>query len=217
VIEETPAPGLTQATRLAMCEAATALAREQRYRGAGTVEFVVDADSGKFFFLEMNTRIQVEHPVTEMNTGADLVAMQLLLAGAAALPVQEQAGIAASGHAIEVRLYAERPLKGFLPSTGTLATFDMPAAGDGLRIDTGVRTGDAISHWYDPMIAKVIAHGNTRDAAIDRLLAALAQVRIEGVETNLVFLQRTLDHPAFRAGEVFTGFIDAHKAVLLAK
>ncbi|MFN9153648.1 MAG: acetyl/propionyl/methylcrotonyl-CoA carboxylase subunit alpha [bacterium] len=217
VIEESPAPGLSEATRLAMCEAATALACEQRYRGAGTVEVVGDADTGAFFFLEMNTRIQVEHPVTEMNTGTDLVAMQLLLAGGAALPVQEQAGIAANGHAIEVRLYAERPLKGFLPSTGTLATFEMPAAGDGLRVDAGVRAGDAISHWYDPMIAKVIAHGASRGEAIDRLLVALGEVRIEGVETNLLFLQRTLDHASFRAGEVFTGFIDAHKAVLLAK
>ena len=217
VIEESPAPGLSQATRLAMCEAAAALAREQRYRGAGTVEFVVDADSGEFFFLEMNTRIQVEHPVTEMNTGTDLVAMQLLLAGGGTVPIQAQQDVTASGHAVEVRLYAERPLKGFLPSTGTLATFDMPATGNGLRIDAGVRAGDTISHWYDPMIAKVIAHGESRDAAIDRLLAALAQVRIEGVETNLLFLQRTLDHPSFRAGEVFTGFIDAHKAVLLAK
>jgi 3-methylcrotonyl-CoA carboxylase alpha subunit len=217
VIEESPAPGLSQATRDAMCEAAAALAREQDYRGAGTVEFVVDADSGEFFFLEMNTRIQVEHPVTEMNTGADLVAMQLLLAGGGTVPIQAQQDVCARGHAVEVRLYAERPLKGFLPSTGTLATFEMPATSDGLRIDAGVRAGDAISHWYDPMIAKVIAHGDTRDAAIDLLLAALARVRIKGVETNLQFLQRTLDHPSFRAGEVFTGFIEAHKAVLLAK
>jgi 3-methylcrotonyl-CoA carboxylase alpha subunit len=155
--------------------------------------------------------------VTEMNTGADLVAMQLLLAGGGTVPIQAQQDVTARGHAVEVRVYAERPLKGFLPSTGTLATFEMPAVGDGLRIDAGVRAGDTISHWYDPMIAKVIAHGDTRDAAIDRLLAALAAVRIEGVETNLLFLQRTLDHPSFRAGEVFTGFIDSHKAVLLAK
>jgi 3-methylcrotonyl-CoA carboxylase alpha subunit len=217
VVEESPAPGLSESTRLAMCEAAAALAREQRYRGAGTVEFVVDADSGEFFFLEMNTRIQVEHPVTEMNTGADLVAMQLLLAGGGTLPLATQADVSATGHAIEVRLYAERPLKGFLPSTGTLSVFDLPATDAHLRIDSGVRAGDAISHWYDPMIAKVIAHGSTRGEAIDRMLAALGQVRIEGVETNLLFLQRTLDHPSFRAGEVFTGFIDAHKAVLLAK
>ena len=225
VIEESPAPGLAQATRTAMCEAATALAREQAYRGAGTVEFVVDADSGEFFFLEMNTRIQVEHPVTEMRTGVDLVAWQLLLAGGDPLPVAGQDDVRAQGHAIEARLYAERPAKGFLPSTGTLSVFELPATGaalldglpDGLRIDAGVRAGDTISHWYDPMIAKVIAHGATRDAAIDRLRAALAAIRIEGVETNLVFLQRTLDHAAFRGGDVFTGFIDAHKAVLLAR
>jgi 3-methylcrotonyl-CoA carboxylase alpha subunit len=217
VIEESPAPGLAESTRAAMCEAATALARGQRYRGAGTVEFVVDAEGGDFFFLEMNTRIQVEHPVTEMNTGVDLVALQLLLAGGEPLPLDDQSQVQAQGHAIEARVYAERPAKGFLPSTGTLSVFDLPATGADLRIDAGVRAGDAISHWYDPMIAKVIAHGATRDAAIERLLRALAGMRIDGVETNLAFLQRTLDHPSFRSGEVFTGFIDAHKPVLLAR
>jgi 3-methylcrotonyl-CoA carboxylase alpha subunit len=216
VIEESPAPGLPAATREAMCEAAAALARAQRYRGAGTVEFVVDADGGEFYFLEMNTRIQVEHPVTEMNTGVDLVAMQLqLAAGAPGGPVRQH-DVRPSGHAIEARLYAERPARGFLPATGTLARFDLPPAATDLRVDCGVRAGDAITHWYDPMIAKVIAHGATREAAAERLLEGLAAIAIEGVETNLAFLRRVLAHPAFRAGEVHTGFIDQHRATLLA-
>jgi pyruvate carboxylase len=180
VIEESPAPGLPAATREAMCEAAAALARAQRYRGAGTVEFVVDADGGEFYFLEMNTRIQVEHPVTEMNTGVDLVAMQLqLAAGAPGGPVRQH-DVRPSGHAIEARLYAERPARGFLPATGTLARFDLPPAATDLRVDCGVRAGDAITHWYDPMIAKVIAHGATREAAAERLLEGLAAIAIEG-------------------------------------
>jgi 3-methylcrotonyl-CoA carboxylase alpha subunit len=216
VIEESPAPGLPEATRAAMTAAAARLVERERYRGAGTVEFVVDADSAEFFFLEMNTRIQVEHPVTEMTTGVDLVAMQILLANDGVLPVCAQAEVRANGHALECRVYAERPLKNFLPSTGTLTRFAPPAEDDTLRIDTGVREGDAVSHYYDPMIAKVIARGSNRDAAIARMRDALAAFTIEGVETNLVFLRRVLAHPAFVAGEVTTGFIDQHKAQLLA-
>ena len=216
IIEESPAPGLPQAVRNAMFQAAVALCRQQRYRGAGTVEFVVDADSLEFFFLEMNTRIQVEHPVTEMNTGLDLVAMQLQLAGDSALPFRTQADVDARGHAIEARIYAERPAKGFLPSTGTLSIFRLPAGEDSIRVDCGVRQGDRITHFYDPMIAKVIAHGADREAAIARLLAALEEVKIEGVETNLAFLRRTLAHQDFRAGRIDTGFVEAHKSELLA-
>ena len=215
IIEESPAPGLPQAVREAMFDASVALCRQQRYRGAGTIEFVVDAGSFEFFFLEMNTRIQVEHPVTEMNTGLDLVAMQLQLAGQRPLPISAQADVHARGHAIEARIYAERPAKGFLPSTGTLQTFRMPAADPSLRVDCGVRQGDRITHFYDPMIAKLIAHGPDREAAIARILAALDDVTIDGVETNLVFLKRTIDHPAFRAGQVETGFVDKHKPALL--
>lgn len=216
IIEESPAPGLPQAVRDAMFQAAVSLCRQQRYRGAGTVEFVVDADSLEFFFLEMNTRIQVEHPVTEMNTGLDLVAMQLQLAGNGAPPFRTQADVHARGHAIEARIYAERPAKGFLPSTGTLDVFRLPAAAQSIRVDCGVRQGDRITHFYDPMIAKVIAHGADREAAIARLLAALEEIEIEGVETNLAFLKRTLAHPAFRAGSIDTGFVDAHRSELLA-
>jgi 3-methylcrotonyl-CoA carboxylase alpha subunit len=215
IVEESPAPLLPEPVRQAMFDAAVALCRQERYRGAGTVEYVVDADTHDFYFLEMNTRIQVEHPVSEMNTGLDLVGMQLQLAAHLPTPVRTQSDVTTRGHAIECRLYAERPAKGFLPSTGTLERFRMPPGGDGLRIDCGVREGDRITHFYDPMIAKVIAHGADRGAAIDRMLEALAQVEIAGVETNLAFLRRTLDHPAFRAGEVTTGFVEQHKAALL--
>ncbi|MGE0798621.1 MAG: biotin carboxylase N-terminal domain-containing protein [Lautropia sp.] len=215
IVEESPAPRLADETRRAMQAAAVALAAQTRYRGAGTVEFVVDADTQAFYFLEMNTRIQVEHPVSEMTTGLDLVALQLLLAAGRPLPIAGQADIHASGHAIECRLYAERPAKGFLPSTGELTRFVLPAEDAGLRIDRGVRAGDRISHYYDPMIAKIIAHGADRDAAIARLAAALAAIEIAGVETNLAFLRQTIQHPAFRAGEVSTGFVERHKAALL--
>ncbi len=216
VIEESPAPGLSAATREAMTRAAVRLVERERYRGAGTVEFVVDADSAEFFFLEMNTRIQVEHPVTEMTTGVDLVGLQILLAAGAPLPVDAQGDIRPQGHAIECRVYAERPQKNFLPSTGVLSRFSAPAEDDSLRIDSGVREGDAVSHFYDPMIAKVISRGPDRAAAIARMQAALADFAIEGVETNLPFLQRALAHPAFAAGKITTAFIDRHRAELLA-
>jgi 3-methylcrotonyl-CoA carboxylase alpha subunit len=215
IIEESPAPGLSSATLDAMYEAAVALCRQERYRGAGTIEFVVDADTHAFYFLEMNTRIQVEHPVSEMVTGIDLVGMQLQLAAGQNPQVSRQDEVKVRGHSIECRLYAERPAKGFLPSTGVLTRFDLPANSPGLRVDAGVRSGDRITHFYDPMIAKLIAHGEHRDQAIDRLIGAIDAVQIEGVETNLAFLRRTLAHPAFRAGEVSTGFVDQHKADLL--
>jgi 3-methylcrotonyl-CoA carboxylase alpha subunit len=216
IVEESPAPGLPDAVRDRMFDAAVALCRQERYRGAGTVEFVVDAETFEFFFLEMNTRIQVEHPVSEMNTGLDLVGMQLQLAGGLALSVTSQAAVLARGHTIECRLYAERPAKNFLPSTGTLTRLRLPEPDASLRIDCGVREGDKVTHFYDPMIAKVIAHGDDRDAAIARMLAALDAIEVEGVETNRAFLRRTIDHPAFRAGRVSTGFVDANKPELLA-
>ena len=216
IIEESPAPGLPGDVRDRMFDAAVALCRQERYRGAGTVEFVVDADTFEFFFLEMNTRIQVEHPVSEMNTGLDLVAMQLQLAGGLPLSVSAQADVHARGHTIECRLYAERPAKNFLPSTGTLTRLRLPEPDASLRIDCGVREGDKVTHFYDPMIAKVIAHGDDRDAAIARMLAALDAIEVEGVETNRAFLRRTIDHAAFRSGRVSTGFVDANKAELLA-
>jgi len=215
VIEESPAPGLPDDVRARMAEAAVALARQQRYAGAGTVEFIVDAHSFEFFFLEMNTRIQVEHPVTEMITGIDLVALQLKLAGGDPLADLEQSAIAPRGHAIECRLYAENPAKMFLPSPGKLNRLKLPAASAQLRIDTGVREGDTITAYYDPMIAKLICHGPDRDAALAAVEAALADSAIDGIAHNLEFLGRVVRHPAFRAGEVFTGFIDAHKTELL--
>ncbi|MBC7781141.1 MAG: acetyl-CoA carboxylase biotin carboxylase subunit [Proteobacteria bacterium] len=215
VVEESPAPGVDAATRAAMFEASVRLVEQENYRGAGTIEFVVDARTRQFFFLEMNTRIQVEHPVTEMNTGLDLVAMQILLAAGAPLPLATQTGVTPHGHTIECRIYAERPAKNFLPSTGTLTRFALPAQDAGLRIDTGVHEGDPVTHFYDPMIAKVIAHADDRPAALATMQAALAASRIEGVETNLAFLQRVLAHPEFVAGRATTRFIERFKAELL--
>ncbi|MEO1191527.1 MAG: biotin carboxylase N-terminal domain-containing protein [Pseudomonadota bacterium] len=214
IIEESPAPGLPEETRQAMGKAAVDLAAQERYRGAGTVEFVVDGESGEFFFLEMNTRIQVEHPVSEMITGADLVALQLRLAAGAELDLSQEA-IQRQGHAIECRLYAENPAKMFLPQPGPLERLVFPEESEGVRIETGVRQGDKITAYYDPMIAKVVCHGVDRDAAIARSLQTLKAIELEGIVTNLAFLIRTLDHPAFRAGESFTGFVDAHKAELI--
>jgi 3-methylcrotonyl-CoA carboxylase alpha subunit len=215
IIEESPAPGLPEATRRAMGEASVALCRQERYRGAGTIEFVVDAETGAFYFLEMNTRIQVEHPVTEMNTGLDLVALQIRLARGDDLSALQQSAIRAAGHAIEARIYAENPDKNFLPSPGPLKRFATPPEGAELRVDTGVREGDQITFHYDPMIAKMIAHGADRDAALDCLAAALAKTEIEGVTTNIAFLERVVAHPAFRAGDSFTGFITQHASDLL--
>jgi 3-methylcrotonyl-CoA carboxylase alpha subunit len=215
IVEESPAPGLSEGVRVAMADSAVALCRAQRYRGAGTVEFVLDADTQAFHFLEMNTRIQVEHPVTEMNTGTDLVAMQLQLAAGMPVQLQHQFDVHAQGHAIECRLYAERPAKSFLPSVGELTRLELPAETSSLRVESGVRQGDRMTPYYDPLVAKVIAHGANRNAAIDRLRDALLEVRVEGVETNLAFLVRVLDHPAFRAGHVSTGFVDQYKAELV--
>jgi len=215
IIEESPAPGLPEATRAAMCQAALALCRQERYRGAGTIEFVVDADSGAFYFLEMNTRIQVEHPVTEMNTGLDLVALQVRLARGDDLGFLDQAAVGAAGHAIECRIYAENPDRNFLPSPGPLKRFRLPPTEAGLRIDTGVREGDQITFHYDPMIAKVIAHGDDRNAALDRMAGALRGLEIEGVASNIGFLLRVIGHPAFRAGDSFTEFIGRHAGDLV--
>jgi 3-methylcrotonyl-CoA carboxylase alpha subunit len=216
IIEETPAPGLADATRRAMSEAATALAAQERYRGAGTIEFVVDAKTKEFFFLEMNTRIQVEHPVTEMTTGHDLVALQIRLARGDDLSDLIQDGIRQEGHAIECRIYAENPAKMFLPSPGPLEVFLLPEPGEGLRVDVGVREGDRITPHYDPLIGKLICRGADRGQAIERSLSALRASAIEGIHSNLQFLIEVLQHPAFRAGDVHTGFVDAHRPELIA-
>ena len=214
IIEETPSPGIAAGTRAAMADAAVALVKQERYRGAGTIEFVVDAESGAYYFLEMNTRIQVEHPVTEMTLGLDLVVLQIRLARGDDLSSLTQESISPRGHSIECRLYAENPAMNFLPSPGPLKRFQLPNESDGLRIDTGVREGDQITFHYDPMIAKIASHGRDRNEAITRMLAALGGVQVEGVKTNAAFLGRVIDHPAFRAGETHTGFVAEHGAAL---
>ena len=213
VIEEAPAPDLTAETRAQLADAAVAAAKAIDYVGAGTCEFLVDED-GSPYFIEMNTRIQVEHPVTEMITGLDLVELQLRVAAGEPLPFA-QADIRATGHAIEARLYAEDPARGFLPQTGRLAAFEVPDAAGRVRIDTGVAAGDAISIHYDPMIAKVIAWGESRDAAARTLNQALAGTAIAGLVTNIDFLSNVLSAPAFLAAELDTHFIERHEATLI--
>ena len=216
IIEESPAPGLPVAVRERMADAALRLCAAQRYEGAGTVEFIVDGTSFEFFFLEMNTRIQVEHPVTEMNTGRDLVALQIDFARGA-LAGLEQGAIATRGHAIECRIYAENPAKHFLPSPGMLERFTLPSQSAHVRIDAGYRAGDRVTHFYDPLIAKLVCHGDDRAEAIDRMLDALSRTEISGVTTNVAFLRATLSHSDFRAGDVSTGFVDAHRAELVER
>ena len=207
IIEETPSPALDDARRRAMGEAAVAAARAVGYEGAGTVEFLVDAQ-GDFYFLEMNTRLQVEHPVTELVTGQDLVRAQVTVAAGGALPwTQEQ--LTSRGHAIECRVYAEDPEENFMPSLGPLLLLREPS-GPGVRVDSGVRQGDEVSLYYDPMIAKLSVHASDRAAAIERMAAALRDYPILGVTTNIEYLLTVLGHPAFAAGRLHTGFLDEH-------
>lgn len=216
VIEEAPAPGMTAEMREAMGTAAVRAAQAISYSGAGTVEFIADVSDGlradRFFFMEMNTRLQVEHPVTEAITGLDLVEWQLRVAAGEPLP-KTQAELSIDGWAFEARLYAENAARDFLPSTGRLVQFDVP---DGIRVDSGVRAGDEITAFYDPMIAKVIAHGKDRAEALGRLSGALSQCRIAGVTTNAGFLGRLCREPHFAAGDVDTGLIEREAATLLS-
>jgi len=214
IIEESPAPGLPDSVRSVMGQAAVTLASQQRYVGAGTIEFVVDANH-RFYFLEMNTRIQVEHPVTEMVTGFDLVELQIRLARGDDLSFLTQQAIKTSGHAIECRIYAENPDKNFLPSPGPLIRFQPPPTSDSIRVDTGFREGDNVSFHYDPMITKVIVRGAERDGALSRMTNALDDFRIEGVATNISFLRNAIAHPAFRMGKTFTRFVDTYMSELL--
>jgi 3-methylcrotonyl-CoA carboxylase alpha subunit len=208
VIEEAPAPGMDEATREQLCAAAVKAAKAVDYVGAGTIEFIADASEGlradRIWFMEMNTRLQVEHPVTEEITGVDLVEWQLRVASGEALPMAQDE-LEIDGHAIEVRLYAEDPATGFLPSIGRLEVFN--AAHWPVRVETGVETGDAISPYYDPMIAKLITKGGDREDAIDEMADALDRLYVGPVKTNSWFLRRLLDLDAFRDGEMETGLI----------
>ncbi len=219
VIEEAPAPGMTQALRKRMGDAAVEAARAVDYHGAGTVEFIVPGsknlnDETPFYFMEMNTRLQVEHPVTEYITNVDLVEWQLRVAAGEELPLQQK-DLSIRGHSIEVRLYAEDPGNGFLPSPGKIHSLGWPEiSSDGLRIDTGIATGGEVSRFYDPMIAKLITRADSRDGAIERMAQALKQTAVLGVKTNAGFLADLISHEDFGRGSVDTGFIEAHMATL---
>ena len=211
VLEEAPAPNF--AKRREIAEAAVAAAKAIAYTGAGTVEFIAEQD-GRFYFMEMNTRLQVEHPVTEMITGLDLVEWQLRVAAGEPLPLPQER-LAISGHAIEARIYAEDPERDFLPATGRLVHLRFPTESEGVRVDTGVRRGSVITPWYDPMIAKLIVHGADRNAALARLRSALAQVEVAGPATNVAFLGRVAASRAFGDAELDTGLIEKHRAELV--
>ncbi len=205
VIEEAPSPFLDAKTRKAMGEQAVALAKAVKYKSAGTVEFIVDKHR-KFYFLEMNTRLQVEHPVTELITGLDLVELMIRVAAKEKLPLAQK-DVKLEGWAVEARLYAEDPFRNFLPSTGRLVKYREPEPGPDVRVDTGVYEGGEISMFYDPMIAKLCTHGKTRNAAIDRMRRALDEFYVRGVSHNVPFLAALMAHPRFRAGNLTTNFI----------
>ncbi|MCB5178334.1 acetyl/propionyl/methylcrotonyl-CoA carboxylase subunit alpha [Streptomyces antimicrobicus] len=210
VVEEAPAPGLSEALRATLHEAAVAAARAVSYRGAGTVEFLVTAD-GRPYFLEMNTRLQVEHPVTEAVFGVDLVALQLRIAEGEPLPARPPQPF---GHAVEARLYAEDPARDWRPQTGVLHTLDVPG---GVRVDTGFAAGDTVGVHYDPLLAKVVAHAPTRAEAVRVLARALSRARVHGLTTNRELLVRSLRHPEFVAAHLDTGFYDRHLDALTAE
>ncbi len=217
VIEEAPAPGMDAAARKAITDAAVRAARAVNYEGAGTIEFIADASEGlkadRIWFMEMNTRLQVEHPVTEAVTGVDLVEWQFRVAAGEPMPLKQDE-IELSGWAMEARLYAEDPANGFLPSIGRLDHFVMP---EGVRVDTGVEQGGEVSQFYDPMIAKLIVHAETREEAAEDLAEAARQVEVWPVKTNAAFVMKCLEHPRFVAGDVDTGFIAAEESDLAAE
>ena len=217
VIEEAPAPGMDAAARKAITDAAVRAARAVNYEGAGTIEFIADASEGlkadRIWFMEMNTRLQVEHPVTEEVTGVDLVEWQFRVAAGEPMPLKQDE-IELSGWAMEARLYAEDPANGFLPSIGRLDHFVMP---EGVRVDTGVEQGGEVSQFYDPMIAKLIVHAETREEAAEDLAEAARQVEVWPVKTNAAFVMKCLEHPRFVAGDVDTGFIAAEESDLAAE
>lgn len=218
VVEEAPAPGMMPQMREAMGKAATDAAKAVNYEGAGTVEFIVDASDGlkadKFYFMEMNTRLQVEHPVTEMISGQDLVEWQFRVASGEPLPLLQDA-LSINGHALEVRLYAEDPAKKFFPSPGLLHHLKLPEDSGHIRIDTGVRSGDEVTMFYDPMIAKVITWGQDRDDAIRHMERAISEIEVIGLKTNAAFLAEVTGHKAFKNAELDTAFIERHQSDLV--
>jgi 3-methylcrotonyl-CoA carboxylase alpha subunit len=220
ILEESPAPHLDPRTRKDIWEKARAAALAVSYEGAGTVEFIFDNDSEEFFFMEMNTRLQVEHPVTEMVTGLDLVHWQIMVAEGKPLPMSQEeveAAISARGHAIEARIYAENPAKGFIPDSGRLLHVQVPEVTTDVRIDSGFIEGDEISSHYDPMISKLIVRGETRKDAVRKLAAALAEYEVAGPVTNIEFLKQVCESPDFVEGAVETGYIDKHRDELFVQ
>ncbi len=217
VLEETPSPALDPETRERLLAAAVAGARHVRYEGAGTLELLYDAGSRSFYFMEMNTRLQVEHPITEETTGIDLVQAQVAIAATGRLPFA-RGDVRRAGHAIEARVYAEDPSRGFAPSPGKLAAFALPgpADGDGIRVESGYRAGQTVTPYYDPLLAKVIARGATRGEAIERLRCALERADISGVRTNLALLRKILGDDAFGRGTYDTSYLATRKDLLIA-
>ena len=215
VVEEAPARKISQKIRKKMSDAACSIASNQFYSGAGTVEFIFDNDNDIFYFLEMNTRIQVEHPITEMISGEDIVRLQLMLAVGEDLGHMVTQPPKFHGHAIECRVYAEKPEKNFIPAPGLLKKFSLPIASSTIRIDTGFLEGDLVTPFYDPMVAKIITHGATRKGAVAAMKAALRNTLVEGISTNIQFLQNIIDHPSFQNGDVNTNFIETNKANLI--
>jgi propionyl-CoA carboxylase alpha chain/3-methylcrotonyl-CoA carboxylase alpha subunit/acetyl-CoA/propionyl-CoA carboxylase biotin carboxyl carrier protein len=210
IVEETPSPALSAEERRTICETAAGIARAAGYRNAGTVEFIY-GETGEFYFLEMNTRLQVEHPVTEMVTGLDLVWEQLRIAAGEPLGYGQDA-IGVDGHAIEFRIYAESPGNGFTPTTGPILSLAWPD-GNGIRVDAGISQGQSVTAAFDPMLAKLVVHGRDRDEARTRADSALAGAALLGCETNIAFLRRLVAHPGFAAGEVHTGFLDENPSI----
>ena len=213
IIEEAPSAGLPAALREAICASAVRLSAAAKYKNAGTVEYILGAD-GRFFFLEMNTRLQVEHPVTEMITGLDLVRCQIEIAAGKGLPLA-QAEVKADGHAIECRICAEDPERDFMPETGAVQYLGVPEE-PWLRFENALEQGQKITADFDPMLAKLVVHGGDRNEAVDRAVAALRDLVLLGVTTNIDYLARVLDHPAFRAGDLHTGFVGQHRDALAA-
>ncbi|KAI8923457.1 carbamoyl-phosphate synthase L chain, ATP binding domain-containing protein [Entophlyctis helioformis] len=213
ILEEAPAPGLTAELRASLGEKAVAAAKAVNYVGAGTVEFILDTDTNQFYFMEMNTRLQVEHPITEMITGTDLVEWQLRVAAGHSLPL-DQASLRINGHAFEARIYAENPDKNFMPDTGRLVHLRTPNATNDVRIETGVRQGDEVSVHYDPMISKLVVHAEDRTEALRVLRKSLGEFEVVGPNTNIEFLKKLASHPSFISADVETGFIKRHEADL---